>query len=226
MNDQRIDRHSSVIAIGGGAMLDVVGFAAAITHRGVRLIRMPTTVLAQNDAGIGVKNGVNYLGKKNFLGSFAPPFAVINDFTLLYTLRPQQWRDGTAEAVKVALIRDRAFFEWIEANAARLVERDSTAFRFLIRRCAELHLEHITAGGDPFERGSARPLDFGHWSAHKMESLSQFRFESRPRGGRGNGDRHDLCGTSENMRCVGRPSHDRSIAIAAISAFDRQRLRP
>ena len=175
MNDAKIDRHASVVAIGGGAMLDVVGFAAAITHRGVRLVRMPTTVLAQNDAGIGVKNGVNCFGKKNFLGSFAPPDAVINDFSLLRTLRPEQWRDGIAEAVKVGLIRDSPFFEWIEGNVHRLVERDADAFRYLIRRCAELHLQHITTSGDPFERGSARPLDFGHWSAHKLESLSNFQ---------------------------------------------------
>ena len=89
-------RHSFVLAIGGGAVLDAVGYAAAIAHRGLRLLRMPTTVLAQNDAGVGVKNGLNFLGRKNFIGTFAPPFAVINDFSFLDTLPPQgiAGRDG------------------------------------------------------------------------------------------------------------------------------------
>lgn len=175
LHDHQLDRHSYVVAIGGGAMLDAVGFAAAIFHRGVRLIRIPTTVLAQNDAGIGVKNGIDYLGRKNLLGCFAPPHAVINDFTLLRTLPAVAWRDGTAEAVKVALIRDPAFFGWIESHAGALAQRHDPEMRQLIRRCAELHLAQLTTSGDPFEMGSARPLDFGHWSAHKLEQLSQFR---------------------------------------------------
>jgi 3-dehydroquinate synthase len=175
LHDARLDRHSYVVAIGGGAMLDAVGFAASVVHRGVRQVRLPTTVLSQNDAGIGVKNGIDYLGKKNFLGSFFPPRAVVNDFTLLRTLPPSGWRDGMAEAVKVALIRDAAFFDWIEANADELAQRQEPAMRRLIRRCAELHLAHIAGNGDPFERGSARPLDFGHWSAHRLEQLSDFR---------------------------------------------------
>src|SRR5690606_22423792 len=81
-----IDRHSYIVAIGGGAVLDAVGYAAAIAHRGIRHIRIPTTVLSQNDSGIGVKNGINYAGKKNFLGTFCPPFAVFNDFSFLHTL--------------------------------------------------------------------------------------------------------------------------------------------
>lgn len=168
-----IDRHSYVIGLGGGSVLDLVGYAAAISHRGIRHIRIPTTVLAQNDSGIGVKNGVNYRGKKNFLGTFAPPVAVFNDFRFLRTLDDRDWRAGMSEAVKVALIKDPAFFEWLEANSAALAHRDSGAMQYLIHRCAELHLNHI-AGGDPFEQGSSRPLDFGHWSAHKLEYLTNF----------------------------------------------------
>lgn len=175
LNDARIDRHSYAIAVGGGAFLDVVGFAAAAVHRGVRHIRIPTTVLAQNDAGIGVKNGIDFFGKKNFLGNFAPPNAVINDFNLLKTLPPEEWRSGTAEAVKVSLIRDAGFFEWIEQHSAALAAAEPEAMRYQIRRCAELHLRHIMTGGDPFERGSARPLDFGHWAAHKLEQMSDFK---------------------------------------------------
>ncbi|MFK8080622.1 MAG: 3-dehydroquinate synthase [Granulosicoccus sp.] len=170
-----IDRHSYIVAIGGGAMLDAVGLAAATAHRGVRLIRLPTTVLAQNDAGIGVKNGINRFGQKNWHGTFSPPFAVINDDLFLDTLGPVDRRAGMAEAVKVALIRDAAFFDWIEANTQALVAFDKHAVRHLIERCAQLHLNQITQAGDPFEKGSARPLDFGHWAAHKLEKMTQSR---------------------------------------------------
>lgn len=167
-----MDRHSFCVVIGGGAVLDVVGFAAATVHRGVRLVRVPSTVLGQNDAGVGVKNGVNAFGQKNFLGSFAPPFAVINDVTLLATLPPREARAGMAEAVKVALIRDAAFFEWLCASTTALARLDQSALAHLVQRAAELHLDHIEGGGDPFEQGSARPLDFGHWAAHKLERLT------------------------------------------------------
>jgi 3-dehydroquinate synthase len=170
-----VDRHSYVLAIGGGALLDVVGYAAAIAHRGVRLIRMPSTVLAQNDSGIGVKNGLNAYGKKNFLGTFAPPAAVIADQRLLTTLSDRDWRAGASEAIKVAALKDAAFFGALEDLAPAIVERNLAAMNVLVRRCAELHLAHIVDGGDPFELGSARPLDFGHWSAHKLEHLSALR---------------------------------------------------
>jgi 3-dehydroquinate synthase len=173
VNTCKIDRHSFIAAIGGGSLLDLVGYAAAVSHRGIRHIRIPTTVLSQNDSGIGVKNGINYFGKKNFLGTFAPPLAVFNDDFYLKTLNERHWRSGISEAVKVALIKDPDFFFWIEKNAAALVERDMKAMNYLIKRCAELHMQHI-AGKDPFESGSSRPLDFGHWSAHKLEQLSGF----------------------------------------------------
>lgn len=170
-----IDRHAYVLVVGGGALLDMVGLAAATAHRGVRLIRLPSTTLAQADSGVGVKNGINAFGKKNFVGTFAPPFAVINDFAFIRSLPDRDRRAGLAEAVKVALIRDREFFEELEALADRLARFEDEAMRRAIRRSAELHLEHIAGGGDPFEFGSARPLDFGHWSAHKLEPLSDYR---------------------------------------------------
>lgn len=169
-----IDRHSFILAMGGGSLLDMAGYAAAVSHRGIRHIRIPTTVLSQNDSGVGVKNGINYKGKKNFLGTFAPPAAVFNDTELLTTLDIRDWRAGISEAVKVALIRDAAFFEWLETNAAALAVRDMPAMETLVRRCADLHMQHISGGGDPFESGSSRPLDFGHWSAHKLEQLTGF----------------------------------------------------
>ena len=110
VNTYGICRHSFVIAIGGGAVLDMTGYAAATSHRGIRLIRLPSTVLSQNDSGLGVKTSVNRFNKKNFLGTFTPPFAVINDLELLESLPDRDWRSGMAEAVKVALIKDRVFF--------------------------------------------------------------------------------------------------------------------
>jgi 3-dehydroquinate synthase len=169
----RIDRHSYVIAIGGGAMLDAVGLVAATTHRGIRLIRVPTTVLAQDDSGVGVKNGVNLFGVKNLVGTFAPPFAVLNDIDLLTALPERDKIAGMAEAVKVALIRDAKFFVWLERHAEDLVTFQRPALARMIRRCAELHMHQIAHGGDPFETGSARPLDYGHWSAHKLETLTK-----------------------------------------------------
>lgn len=169
-----ICRHSVVVALGGGAVIDMAGYAAAIAHRGVRILRIPTTVLAQNDAAVGVKNGINAFGKKNFLGTFAVPLAIINDSRFLTSLNTRDWIAGTAEAVKVALIKDKGFFEWIEQNAQALATRNMKAMHHLIYRCAELHMDHIAAGGDPFESGSSRPLDFGHWAAHKWEHLTDY----------------------------------------------------
>ena len=174
INEFGIDRHSYVIAIGGGAVLDAVGFAAAIAHRGVRLIRIPTTILSQNDSGIGVKNGINYFGKKNFAGSFAAPYAVINDDTFLTTLHDRDWRSGISEAIKVALIKDASFFQWIEAHIEALNNRDRDVMNTLIYRCADMHMKHIQNSGDAFEQGSSRPLDFGHWAAHKLEQLTNY----------------------------------------------------
>jgi 3-dehydroquinate synthase len=168
-----IDRHSYVAAIGGGAILDLVGYAAAISHRGIKHIRIPTTVLSQNDSGIGVKNGINYNGKKNFLGTFSPPNAVFNDDEFLASLTDRDYRSGISEAIKVSLIKDPTFFNWIEEHVEELVARNKVSMNYLIKLCAQLHLNHI-AGDDPFETGSARPLDFGHWAAHKLEQLSNF----------------------------------------------------
>ncbi len=171
--DNHIDRHSFCIGIGGGAVLDAVGLVAATTHRGVRHIRIPTTVLSQNDSGVGVKNGINLFEQKNFVGAFAPPFAVLNDIAFLDTLAPRDRIAGMAEAVKVGLIRDGKFFAWLERNADALVLFERPVMARMIRRCAELHMHQIAHGGDPFEMGSARPLDYGHWAAHKLESLTR-----------------------------------------------------
>lgn len=169
----KLDRHSAVVIAGGGAVLDAAGYAAATCHRGLRQVRLPSTVLSQADSGVGVKNGVNAFDTKNFAGTFAPPYAVLCDLELLERLPLRDQRAGQAEAVKVALVRDADLFAWIEANAAALGAGHPAELHTLVRRCAQRHLEHIATGGDPFELGSARPLDFGHWSAHKLERLTQ-----------------------------------------------------
>ena len=174
-NDVGLDRQSCVIVVGGGAVLDMVSFAAAIAHRGIRILRLPTTVLAQADSGIAVKNSVNLFGKKNFIGTFVPPFGVINDTAMLATLSRRDTIAGISEAIKVALLKDPTFFEFLETNSALLTTGESEPLAYVVRRSAELHLAHICGNGDPFELGSARPLDFGHWSAHKLESMTSHR---------------------------------------------------
>ncbi len=174
MDRCRLDRHSYLLAIGGGAFLDVAGFAAATAHRGVCLLRFPTTTLAQGDSGVGVKCGINHFDKKNWLGSFAVPFAVVNDLDFLDSLAPAVSREGLVEAVKVALVKDRGFFEWIEANLAALGALERGVVAECVERSALLHARHIAFGGDPFETGSSRPLDYGHWAAHKLEAMTGY----------------------------------------------------
>ncbi len=175
INSAGLDRHSYVLVLGGGAVLDMVGFAAATAHRGIQLVRLPTTSLSQGDGGVGVKNGINYFGKKNWLGAFVVPHAIVNDFVFLHALPERARRCGLIEAVKVALIRDARFFEFIAERVDALARFEQEPFEAVIRESARQHVEHIATAGDPFEHGSARPLDFGHWAAHKLEQLSEFR---------------------------------------------------
>jgi 3-dehydroquinate synthase len=174
IHDHQLCRHSYVIAMGGGAILDLAGFAAATAHRGIRHVRMPTTTLSQGDGGVGVKNGVNYFGKKNWVGTFGVPYAVVNDLAFLTSLPDREKRSGLIEAVKVALIRDRTFYERIETLGEPLGKLDLEAVEEVIQKSAEHHVDHIATAGDPFELGSVRPLDFGHWAAHKLEQISNF----------------------------------------------------
>lgn len=173
LNEADMDRRSYVVVIGGGAVLDAVGFATAIAHRGLRLIRIPTTTLAQADSGIGVKNGVNLFQKKNWLGSFAVPWAVINDRKMLDTLSERDFRCGFAEAVKVSLLKDAEFFHRLLRDGESIAARGPECWS-AISDSAQWHLRHITEGGDAFEMLEARPLDYGHWSAHRLEAMSNF----------------------------------------------------
>lgn len=170
----KLDRHSYIVIVGGGAVLDAVGFIASISQRGIRHIRVPTTVLSQNDSGVGVKNGINFFGVKNYFGTFTPPYAVINDFDFLKTLDTRDWLSGVSEAFKVAIIKDRSFLEYLVSKAKELVRHDAEAMERLIIRCVQLHTDHIASGNDPFENGSSRPLDFGHWSGHYLEVMTGY----------------------------------------------------
>jgi 3-dehydroquinate synthase len=217
INDAGLDRQSFVIAIGGGAVLDMVSFAAALAHRSVRAVRLPTTVLSQADSGIGVKNSINMFGKKNFLGTFVPPFAVINDSRFLETLTRRDRIAGMAEVVKVALLRDRGLFNALEAHAGQIASDWQGVLEPFIRRSAELHLAHICGSGDPFEHGSARPLDFGHWAAHKIEALSDYRLR--------HGEAVALglavdVTYSARMGHLGRPVADRILALLEALGFE------
>lgn len=152
----------------------MIGLAAGLWHRGVRLIRVPTTLLAQADSGVGVKNAVNWAGHKNGLGTFAAPAAVLNSTDFLASLPTPILRDGMAEAFKVALIKDADFFRWLCAHAADLATAEPSIIAQLARRSALLHLDHIRRSDDPFETGTARPLDFGHWLAHELERQTNY----------------------------------------------------
>ena len=174
IEEDKIDRHSYIFAIGGGAFLDVIGLAAATAHRGCRFVRFPTTTLSQDDSGVGVKNGINAYGKKNWIGAFAVPYAVINDFDFLYTQSEHVCRSGLVEAIKVALVRDGNFFQWLEEHAEALKGLEPATLEEAVERSAMLHAQHIAEGGDPFETGSSRPLDYGHWAAHKLEQITNF----------------------------------------------------
>lgn len=175
-----LDRHSYALVIGGGAFLDAVGYAAATAHRGVRLVRFPTTTLSQDDSGVGVKCAINSFGKKNWVGSFAVPYAVINDFSFLHSQDEETRRGGLIEAVKVALVRDREFFTWIEENLELLAALEPEALEACVEKSALLHARHIATGGDAFETGSSRPLDFGHWAAHKLEAMTHYQLFHAP----------------------------------------------
>ncbi|MEM8734188.1 MAG: 3-dehydroquinate synthase, partial [Planctomycetota bacterium] len=174
-DDAQLDRRSYVVAVGGGAFLDAVGYAAAVAHRGLRLVRVPSTTLSQSDSGVGVKNAVNWFGKKNWKGTFATPWAVVNDAAVLQSLNDRDFYCGFSESVKVALLKDANFFDYLCEHAEAIAQREHIPAQTALKQSVLLHMQHITRGGDPFEALQARPLDFGHWSAHKLEAVTEYR---------------------------------------------------
>ena len=209
-------RHSYVIAVGGGAVLDMVGFAAATAHRGIPLVRVPTTSLSQADGGMGVKNGREFLREENWLGSFGVPHAIVNDAMFLHALPVRERRAGLIEAVKVALIRDAAFFDFIAARVEALAKFEPVPFEAVIRESARQHIEHIATAGDPFERGSARPLGFRTLGGAQVGADVGFSCQSRRIGRDWHGARSDLRAPKRLAARADRRTNSRDLAAARV----------
>jgi len=166
--EMRARRDATLLALGGGVVGDITGFAAAAYMRGVRFLQAPTTLLAQVDASVGGKTGVNHVRGKNLIGAFHQPAAVMIDSATLDTLPAREFNAGLAEVVKYGAIRDAPFFDWLEANADRIAARDADAVDELIRRSVENKAEIV--GQDEKEAGIRALLNLGHSFGHALES--------------------------------------------------------
>jgi 3-dehydroquinate synthase len=171
--ERRFGRDSGLIALGGGVTGDLVGFVAATYMRGIPYIQIPTTLLAMLDASVGGKTGVDTPYGKNLIGAFHPPVGVIADPLALSTLPERDYRAGLAEAVKHGLVGDRAYFEWMEAEASALTRRDPAAVAHLVRRSVEIKAEVVS--GDERESGRRSILNAGHTVAHALEQVSGYQ---------------------------------------------------
>ena len=166
--EYRCERGTTLIALGGGVIGDLAGFAAAVYQRGVPFIQIPTTLLAQVDSSVGGKTAINHPLGKNMIGAFYQPLAVVSDTDTLTTLPPRELSAGIAEVVKYGLIRDRAFFEWLEANMARLMKREADALGYAIERSCAIKAEIVAV--DERETGDRALLNFGHTFGHAIEA--------------------------------------------------------
>jgi 3-dehydroquinate synthase len=173
MADVRLHRDACVAALGGGVVGDMAGFAAACYQRGVDFLQLPTTLLAQVDASVGGKTGVNHPAGKNLIGAFHQPVAVIADTATLGTLAPREFRAGLAEAIKHALIADAAFLDWLDGHLEALIALDPDALAHAIRRSCEIKAAIVA--GDERERGRRAELNFGHTFGHAIETAAGFR---------------------------------------------------
>ncbi len=161
-------RDTTLIALGGGVIGDMTGFAAASYQRGVRFIQMPTTLLSQVDSSVGGKTAVNHPLGKNMIGAFYQPTSVVIDLDCLVTLPPRELSSGLAEVIKYGVILDYAFFEWLEENIDALRRLDQKALAYCIRRCCELKAEIVAA--DEREQGNRALLNLGHTFGHAIEA--------------------------------------------------------
>jgi 3-dehydroquinate synthase len=168
----RCERRTTLIALGGGVVGDLTGFAAAVYLRGVPFIQVPTTLLAQVDSSVGGKTGINHPLGKNMIGAFYQPRLVLADIATLDTLPPRELGAGLAEVIKYGLILDSRFFEWLEANMARLVARDPAALAHAVRRSCELKAEVVAQ--DERESGLRALLNLGHTFGHAIEAGLSF----------------------------------------------------
>jgi len=168
----RVDRATTVIALGGGVIGDLAGFAAAIALRGLPFVQIPTTLLAQVDSSVGGKTGINHPLGKNMIGAFWQPRAVLIDVDCLRTLPVRELKAGLAEVIKYGAIRDAAFFQWLEENAARLVAGDPVALEHAISRSCAIKAEIVSA--DEREAGERALLNFGHTFGHAIEAAQGY----------------------------------------------------
>jgi 3-dehydroquinate synthase len=171
--ERGLGRDGAMISLGGGVAGDLVGFVAATYMRGLPYLQVPTTLLAMLDASVGGKTGVDTPTGKNLVGAFHPPACVISDPLTLMTLPDREYRSGLAEAVKHGLIADRAYFEWIEAEASTLLARDPVALSRLISRSVEIKAEVV--GADERESGRRAILNAGHTMAHALEQVTGYQ---------------------------------------------------
>jgi len=169
---QQHDRFSTLISLGGGVIGDLTGFAASVFMRGLNLIHVPTTLLAQVDACIGGKTGFNHLGIKNMIGTFYQPTSVVIDSTLLKTLPQREYLSGLAEVLKYGMACDAGFFCWLEEHAEALKRKDSTVLQIAIQRCCEIKLNIVYE--DETDHAQRAVLNFGHTFAHALESATNF----------------------------------------------------
>jgi len=169
----RFGRDCAVVALGGGVVGDMAGFAAATYQRGVAFVQVPTTLLAQVDSSVGGKTGVNHPGGKNLIGAFHQPVAVVADTGTLATLPPRELRAGLAEVIKYGLICDAGFFAWLEAHIDELLAADPAALAHVIRRSCEIKAEIV--GRDEREHGDRALLNFGHTFGHAVESATSYK---------------------------------------------------
>jgi 3-dehydroquinate synthase len=168
----RFARDGTVVALGGGVVGDMAGFAAASYQRGVAYVQVPTTLLAQVDSSVGGKTGVNHPGGKNLIGAFHQPAAVIADTDTLKTLPPRELRAGLAEVIKYGLICDAALFAWLEQHMEELLAHDAAALSHVIRRSCEIKAEIV--GRDEREQGDRALLNLGHTFGHALESTTGY----------------------------------------------------
>ena len=169
----RIDRGGLVIAVGGGTVGDLAGFAASIWQRGVRLVTVPTTLLAMVDSSIGGKTGVNGVHSKNAIGTFWQPSAVVADLTCLETLPAARFRDAFAEVVKYGVAMDRGLFELLQKERERLLAADRRVLERVVFRCVTA--KALVVARDERERGPRAILNYGHTAGHALEAASRFR---------------------------------------------------
>ena len=168
----RFNRDAVIVALGGGVVGDLAGFVAATYQRGVRLIQIPTTLLAQVDSGIGGKTAVNHTGGKNLIGAFYQPETVLIDTDVLASLPEEIFVEGLAEVIKYGVIYDEAFFEWLEDNTHSILAREPDALQFIVRRSCEIKAEVVAS--DEREQSRRAILNFGHTFGHALEAETRY----------------------------------------------------